>query len=227
MFVSYSRLSLQMYRRFWSLEAGGCSFLNSWQGILGLDFVAEVFAIHASGCGFWLRHGAGDREFALGFDFSINRGDQFPVFGGCQPLFYVDQVIFKTGDGIAFAPKLEHWLGDVIGGVVYSVPLHAHHLGFDERGALAAAGAFAGFVGGVVDLAGIRAVDDHAGDAVADGALGKVFYAILHGAWRGIGPEITFDEEHETEILYGGKIQAFVGHAGRLAAVADVGHDRQ
>ena len=79
--------------------------------------------------------------------------------------------------------------------------------------------------GGVVDLAGVGAVDDHAGDAVSDGAFGEVFAAVLHFRRRRVGPEIRFDEEHEAEILHGGEVDAFVGDAGGLASVADVGHD--
>ena len=115
--------------------------------------------------------------------------------------------------------------GNVRGGVVDGVAFHAHHLGFDQGGAFAAVGALDGFVGGVVDLAGVGAVDDDAGDAVSDGAFGEVFAAVLHVGRRGVGPEIVFDEEHEAEILHGGEVDAFVGDAGGLAAVADVGHD--
>ncbi len=105
------------------------------------------------------------------------------------------------------------------------VAFHAHHFGFDHGGAFAAVGAFDGFVGGVVDLAGVGAVDDDAGDAVSDGAFGEVFAAVLHFRRRGVGPEIAFDEKHEAKILHGGEVDAFVGDAGGLASVADVGHD--
>src|SRR5258708_23584296 len=88
-------------------------------------------------------------------------------------------------------------------------------------------GAPYGVTGGVVDLTGVGAIDDHAGNAVSNGAFGEVFAAVLHFRGRRVGPEIAFDEEHEAEVLHGGEIDALVGDAGGLAAVADVGHDRQ
>src|SRR5262249_41487102 len=95
----------------------------------------------------------------------------------------------------------------------------------DQRGAFACVGAFDGFAGRVVDLAGVGAVDDYAGDAVSDGAFGVIFAAVLHFAWRGVGPEIRFDYQHQAEILHGGEVDAFVGDAGGPASVADPGHD--
>ena len=37
---------------------------------------------------------------------------------------------------------------------------------------------------------------------------------------------IAFHEQHQAEILHGGEIQSFVSDAGGLAAIADIGHDR-
>ena len=45
----------------------------------------------------------------------------------------------------------------------------------------------------------------------------------MHFRRRGVGPEIALDEEHETEILHGGEVNAFVGHAGGLPPIADPG----
>ena len=51
-------------------------------------------------------------------------------------------------------------------------PFTAHHLCFDHRGAFAAVVVFDGFVGGVVDLAGVGAVMNDVGNAVSDGTFG-------------------------------------------------------
>ena len=134
-------------------------------------------------------------------------------------------MVLEARDWIALLPVFEERLRNIVGGVVNGVAFHAHHLGFDERRAFAAAGAFAGFVAGVVDLAGVGAVDDHTGNSVGDGTLGEVFHFELHVRGSGVGPQIVFDEQYESEILHGRKVQAFVGDAGGLAAVADVGHD--
>jgi hypothetical protein len=61
--------------------------------------------------------------------------------------------------------------------------------------------------------------------STASRAFGEVLAAVLHFGRRGVGPEIALDEEHQAEILYGGEVDAFVGDAGGLASVADVGHD--
>ena len=102
----------------------------------------------------------------------IHVGDQLFIFFLRQPLLHIQQIFLEPGNGVALAPVLEQRLGDVLGGVVDGVSFHAHHLGFDEGGAFAAAGALAAFVGGIVDLAGISPVHDHAGNAVGNGALG-------------------------------------------------------
>src|SRR2546427_4106560 len=81
-------------------------------------------------------------------------------------------------------------------------------------------------MGGVVHLTGVGAIDDYAGDSVRDSALGEIFHAELHVGGRGVSPEIIFDEEHQAEVLHGGEVQTFVGDAGGLSTVADIGHDR-
>ncbi len=70
---------------------------------------------------------------------------------------------------------------------------------------------------------GVGAVDDNAGDAVSDGAVGEVFAGELEVDRGGVGPEVVFDHEDDAEFLHGGEVEAFVGGAGGLAAVADVG----
>src|SRR5260370_711307 len=82
-----------------------------------------------------------------------------------------------------------------------------------------------GFMCRLVNLARIGAVYDDSRDAVANGALGKVFHAVLHFRRRGVGPEVALDEKHQTEVLHGGEVDAFVGHARGLSTVADVSHD--
>src|SRR4029077_13493490 len=92
-------------------------------------------------------------------------------------------------------------------------------------GAFAAVGAFDRFMSGVVNLAGVGAIDDHAGDSVSDGAFGEVFAAILHFGRRRIRPQVGFNKEHQAEVLNRGEVDAFVSDAGGLASIADVGHD--
>jgi len=69
--------------------------------------------------------------------------------------------------GSRFAPVVVHLFGDVCSTVVDGVSLHAHHLGFDDAGTVAAMGALDGFAGRVVDLAGVGAIDDDGRNAVA------------------------------------------------------------
>ena len=38
-----------------------------------------------------------------------------------------------------------------------------------------------------------------------------------------VGPEIVLDDENEAELLDGGEVDAFIGDAGGLAAITDVG----
>src|SRR5580765_5513117 len=132
MWVSCSRLSLQMHRRFRSLEAGGGPFLNFWHCIFRFDLMTTVLAIHSTLGGFRFGKGTGNRELTFGFHLLINISDQFSVLSCGQTFFYVYQVILETGDGIALAPELEHLFGDVIRSVVDGVSFHTHHFGFDE-----------------------------------------------------------------------------------------------
>ena len=78
---------------------------------------------------------------------------------------------------------------------------------------------------GVIYLAGIGAIDDHARNAICDGAFGEIFDSELHVRGSGVGPQIIFDQQHESEVLHGCEVQALVGYAGGLSAIADVGHD--
>src|SRR5208337_4654108 len=168
----------QMHRRFGCFVGG--SLLHFWHAVLRFDFVAAIFAEDATFGGFWRWHWGVDRYFAFGFDFGFHARNQILIFLRCQPLLFSYYVILKARDRIALAPELEHRLRNVAGGVVDGVAFHAHHFGFDQRGAFAAVGALNRFVGSVVDLAGVGAVNDHARDAVSDGPFGEVLAAILH-----------------------------------------------
>ena len=103
------------------------------------------------------------------------------------------------------------------------VAFHAHQLGLDQGRAFAAMRALHGFIRRVIDLAGIGAVNDHAGHAVADGAVGQIFYVDLVFGGRGVSPEIAFDNQHQAELAHRGKVDAFIAHAGGLSAIADPG----
>src|SRR5947209_3576130 len=96
--------------------------------------------------------------------------------------------------------------------------LHAHHLGLDHGGAFATVGALHRFISSVVNLAGIGAIDDHRGHAIADSAVGQVFYVYLVFRGGGVGPQIAFNDEHQPEFADRSKIDALIAHAGGLAA---------
>src|ERR1022692_4252367 len=194
----HKHLSLQMHGGLGLFEASG-SLLHFGHPILRPDFVAAVFAEDAAFGGFRRRHGRVHSDLPFRFDYLFYFRDQRFILFWRQPLLFFHQVILEARDGVALLPEVEHRLGHVADGIV----------------------------SGVVNLAGVGAVDDDAGDAVSDGAFGKVFAAVLHFRRRRVGPEIALDEEHETEILHGGEVDAFVSDASGLAAVADIGHDCQ
>src|SRR5438552_17427512 len=200
-----------MRRRFLSWACG--TWLSFGHPVFRFDLVTAV-AIDASGSGFWRRHWAGHSIIAVFLKLTVYIGNQLFVFFASQPLLDAHQVIFEPGNRIALAPILEQRLGTVVGGVVDGMAFHAHHLGFDQRGTFASAGALASFMGGVINLAGIGAVHDHAGNPIGDGALRKIFHAKLHVGGRGVSPEIVFDKEYQAEILYRCEVYALVGHAG-------------
>src|SRR6185437_6361869 len=108
--------------------------------------------------------------------------------------------------------------------IVNGVPFHTHHFRFNESGAFAMASALAGLMRGIIDLTGIGSIHDHAGHAISNRTFGKVLDAKLHIGRCGITPEIVFHEQHESQLLDSSKVEAFVGNAGGLAAVADVSH---
>src|SRR2546426_12626129 len=195
------------------LDFGRRSCLRICHTIFGLNLVTAV-AIDASGSGFWRRHWAGHSIIAVFLKLTVYIGNQLFVFFASQPLLDAQQVIFEPGNRIALAPILEQRLGDVVGGIVDGMALHAHHLGFDQRGTFASTGALTGFMGGVVNLAGVGAINDYAGDAVGNGALREIFHAKLHVGGRGVSPEIVFDEEYQAEILHRREVYALISHAG-------------
>src|SRR5437016_2940909 len=200
-----------MRRRFLSWACG--TWLSFGHPVFRFDLVTAV-AIDASGSGFWRRHRAGDSIIAVFLKLTVYIGNQLFIFCACQPLLHIYQIIFAPGNRIALAPILKQRLGDVVGGIVDGMALHAHHLGFDQRGTLAAPGALTGFMGGVVNLAGVGAINDYAGDAVGNGALREIFHAKLHVGGRGVSPEIVFDEEYQAEILHRREVYALISHAG-------------
>src|ERR1700730_6973694 len=103
---------------------------------------------------------------------------------------------------------------------------HAHHLRFDKCRAFATAGAIPGLVASVIDLAGVGAVNDHTRDPVPDSAFSQVLDAELHVGGRRVCPKIILDNQHQPEILHGGEVQPFGGHAGGLPPISDVSHYR-
>ena len=122
--------------------------------------MARGTAVDAAQGRFRDRHGRVDGKVAIAIELGFYAGNQLLIFLWREPFLPIDQIVFQAGDGVAAGPILEQLARDVLGCVVDGVALHAHHLGLDERGPFAAAGALAGFVRGVVDLTGIGAVDD-------------------------------------------------------------------
>src|SRR5262249_36726617 len=191
-----------------------------------LDRVTAVFAIHAFRCRVRLGHGRVDGELALGLDLFFYLRDHLLVLLPCEPLF-AQQIFLKAIDAVALAPVLVHLFGDVSGGVVDGVALHAHQLGLDQRRSFAAMGALDGFIGRVENLTSVGTVDDHARNAVADRAIGEIFHRDLIFGRRGVSPKIALDDQHQTQLTYRSKVDAFVADAGGLPAVADPGETRQ
>src|SRR5438445_5934484 len=206
------------------LDFGRGSWLRICHAIFGLNLVTAV-AIDATGSGFWRRHRAGHSIIAVFLKLTVHIGNQPLVFFASQPLLNVYQIIFEAGNRIALAPVLEQRLGNVLSGIVNRVALHAHHLSFDQRGAFTSAGALTGLMGGIVNLAGVRAIYDYARNPIGDGALRKISNAKLHVSRRRVSPEIVFDEQHQAEVLNGREIQTFIRDSSGLATVADVSHD--
>src|SRR5215467_2716730 len=223
--VSAAHRSLQMHGGFGCLVAARpLSYFGS--SVLGFDFVTAVFAEDPAFGRFGRGHRGVHGDFAFCLDDLIDMRNQRFVFLAGQPLFVTQQVILKACNRVALFPEFKHFLRYVAGGVVNGVPFHAHHFGFNERWAFTAMRPFDGFMSGVVDLAGVGAVDNHARNAVSEGALGHVFATVLHVRGGRVGPQIRFDDEHEAEILNRREVDAFVGHSRGLTAVADISHDR-
>src|SRR4029077_18953407 len=206
----HGRISLQMYCCFCEFWSSG-TLLGFRDCILRLDVMAAIFTIDASRRGFRFGHRRSHSEVTVGFELLINISDQFSVLSRTQQ-FLLQQIILKPGDGIALAPVVEQKLGKVIGSVVDGAAFHTHYFGVDERGTLAEARAFTSFVGGVVNLAGIGAIHDHARDAVSDSALSEIFHLKLHVGGHGVCPKIVFNEEHQAEALHGSKVDALISN---------------
>ena len=95
-----------------------------------------------------------------------------------------------------------------------SVPLHAHHLGFNKCGAFAPMSTLGGFVCCVVNLTSVCTVNDYARNAVPNRTFSEIFHAILHFGRRGVCPKIAFNQQHKTEFLHRREVNAFIGDAG-------------
>ena len=134
--------------------------------------MAAVLTVNSTDRRFRFWHRRVHRDLALRLELSFHVSDQSSILLRTQPLLLVEQVILKAHDWIAFPPVLHHFRRHVVSRVMDGMPLHAHHLGLDQRRSFAAVGAFGGFVGGVINLTGIGAVNDHARNAVSDGAFG-------------------------------------------------------
>src|SRR6185437_16067813 len=192
-----------------------------WYAVFRLHRVATL-AINAFGCGVRLGHGGVFSELAFSINFFFHSRNQVSVLFRCDP-FLVEQVFPEAVNTVTLTPELVHFFRNVGGGIVDGMPFHAHQLGLDQSGAFAAVGAFDGFVGCVINLAGIGAVNDYAGHAVANGAIGEVFYRDLILRWSGISPEIALDDQNQAELAHRGKIDSFIADAGGLPAIADPG----
>src|SRR5882724_804367 len=212
----------KVYRRLALLKLAFAAPCFLWHAVLRFDHVTAIFAKDAFSGGVAFRHGRVLSKLALGVDFFFDAGNHFFVLRRGEPLF-LQQIFLEAVNAVALTPELMHLFGDVSRGVVDGVALHTHQFGFDQRRPFAAMGTLNGFIGGVIDLAGIRAVNNHAGHAVANGAIGQVFHIDLIFRGRGVSPEIAFDDQHQAQLAHGGKVDAFIAHAGGLSAVADPG----
>lgn len=107
---------------------GRCGFFF-WALPISFDCMA-AFAIDALGSGFGLRKRRFFRELLIGIEFAFDTRVDFGL------LFFVEkaalgQILYIAVKRIARFPVLEHFLGDVIGGVVLRVAFHAHRLRLD------------------------------------------------------------------------------------------------
>ena len=155
-------------------------------------------------------------DVELAFDARIN----FGLCGGI-PDFIFGQIFFVERDGIARFPVIEHFLGNVFGGIVLGVAAHAHGFYFDQARAAAGATFIHGIFGGLIDGDDIVAIYDGARDAVGCAAISEILNRDLARNRSGVCPLIVFDDEHERSALRRCEAQAFVEGAGGTAAVAD------
>src|SRR6202044_3686183 len=118
---------------------------------------------------------------------------------------------------------VEHFLGNVFGGIVLGVAAHAHGFYFDDARAAAGATFVYRFFRGLIDGDHVVAVNDDAGDAVGCAAVGEILDRDLTRNGGGVGPLIIFYDQEEGSALWGGQAQTFVKCAGGGAAVADPG----
>src|SRR5205085_9893935 len=79
------------------------------------------------------------------------------------------------------------------------------------------------FIGHVIYLVGIGTVNDHSRHTIADGAVGEIFARDLAIDWRGICPQVVFDDEDYAKLLHRREVKTLVGWTSRLSAIADPG----
>ena len=145
-------------------------------------------------------------------------------FGLGVPQFARGQVLFVAVEGVARLPVFKHRLGHILSGVVLSVALHAHGLGFDENGALARTASLDSFFRDLVNRYDVIAVNDVAGDAVSLGAVGQVLGRHLAPYRRRVGPLVVLDDADQGSLLHRRQVDALMKRSGGGAAVADPRH---
>jgi len=103
-------------------------------------------------------------------------------------------------DRVARGPRRELLRRDVGLAVVLGVTFHPVCLRLEKRGAFAGASSLHRPPGGLVHRNGVVAVDAHAGEAVATGALGDADGDLLVGG-NGDGVAVVLAEEHDWKLV--------------------------
>src|SRR2546427_9321091 len=131
---------------------------------------------------------------------------------------------FRSGPGGRAPSSIQTSPWHILSGVVLSVALHAHGLGFDENGALARAASLDSFFRDLVNRYDVIAVNDVAGDAVSLGAVGQVLGRHLAPYRRRVGPLVVLDDADQGSLLHRRQVDALMKRSGGGAAVADPRH---
>src|SRR5664279_2758539 len=201
---------------------------RNYRTIFRFDLMARWIAVNALVrlVGLRVGHRRCDGRFAISLQFALHVLNELVVVLDREPPLYVYEVALEARDGIALAPIVEELGWHILRSIVDGVSLHAHHLRFDEGGAFAAMGALARLIGRVVNLAGIGAIHNHSWNPVRYGALCQVLHAKLHIAGRRVSPQVVLDHQYQSQLLHGREVQALIGDAGGLPAIADVSEAR-